>query len=242
VFFSDQIPTDVNHSAHVAGSIASHLVWPTVAALIPASVTAGFKWVQEYSGDRRKTVLTERVTTLAKGIAELPDVPLTAAATPRAALMAELEATVRELTTLQTRAPHRLAGGFALSMAKLRSALLLYRPRGLTGWLLHLSFYVYTSILLMGFLGMLIPDKPSTHAQTPAAAATHQTSPAIATAPIQTPVSNPSLYLGFAIIGIPPLVIRYFAAKIHRRQCATLAAAADVPTAASPAALASLGG
>ena len=78
-------------------------VLPVLALLIPGAVTAASKWILDHSHQRRSAELTERVSTLAKSIAELPVLPLPSvnpAVTPQSALTVELEAALHELTCL----------------------------------------------------------------------------------------------------------------------------------------------
>ena len=51
-------------------------VLPAVATLIPAAIAAASKWILDHSHKRRSAELTERVSTLAKSISELPVLPL----------------------------------------------------------------------------------------------------------------------------------------------------------------------
>ncbi len=120
-------------------------VLPAMATLIPAAITAAAKWMQDHSHKRRSAELTQHISSLAKSISELPVLPLSSAnptVTPQSALTAELEAALRELTALQTKTGRSFTGASTIT-AKMRSAFLLFRPRGFTAWILHLCFYAY---------------------------------------------------------------------------------------------------
>lgn len=152
---------DVNKQVNDGVSLVSRVVWPALATLVPVGVTALFKWAQEHSGTRMRVQLTERVSVLAKAIADLPPDPLAATAlsaepgefalailakttTPKTALSAELDAVLRELTALQARAAsRRFTPGFsaATAVSKVRFALLLYKPETAVAWMLHITFF-----------------------------------------------------------------------------------------------------
>ncbi|MGA3011115.1 MAG: hypothetical protein ABSD72_12725 [Terracidiphilus sp.] len=191
-------------------------VLPVLALLIPGAVTAASKWVLDHSHQRRSAELTERVSTLAKNISELPVLPLSNInpnITPQSALTAELEATLHELTALQIRARRSFSGVTSITSA-VRSALLLFRPQGATAWILHLCFYAYLPcfifVLSAGWAGAVLPQ----------AGDTGGTASNIIFGLI-------FFFTAFGILGIPPLIIRHFAVKIHRRQCAEAQAAAS---------------
>ena len=152
MLLTEQIP---NISAKV--NLLAKVVWPTLATLVPAAIVGAVKWVQDHTSKRRSAELTERISTLAKRISELPVLSLssaTPAATPQSALTAELESALRELTSLQkTRAIRRFTG-LTTTTAKVRAALLLYRPVGIAAWTLHLAFYVYLFCLVFALMAV----------------------------------------------------------------------------------------
>jgi hypothetical protein len=190
-------------------------VLPAVATLIPGAITAASKWILDHSHKRRKAELTQRVSTLAKSISELPVLPLPSvnpAITPQSALTVELEATLHELTALQSRAARSFSGVSSIT-SMIRSALLLFRPRGAMAWILHLSFWAYLPcfifVLSAGWAGDFLPKAGDTGATT------------------SDFLFNLFFFFTvFGILGIPPLIIRHFAVKIHRRQCALAQVAA----------------
>lgn len=190
-------------------------VLPAFATLIPAVVTAASKWVLDHSHRRRSAELTERVSTLAKSISELPVLPLPSvnpAITPQSALTAELEAALHELTALQTRT-RRSFSGVSTITSMVRSALLLFRPKGAMAWFLHLCFWAYLPcfifVLSAGGAGDFLPKAGDTGAT-----------------PSDFLFNLFFFFTAFGILGIPPLIIRNFAVKIHRKQCAQAQAAA----------------
>lgn len=141
---------------------------PILALLILGAVTAASKWILDHSHQRRSAELAERVSTLAKNISELPVLPLSSVnpnITPQSALTAELEATLHELTALQTRTRRSFSGVTSIASA-VRSALLLYRPQGVTAWILHLCFYAYLPcfifVLSAGWAGAVLPEAGDT--------------------------------------------------------------------------------
>jgi hypothetical protein len=202
--FLDPLSNEVQQRLFTKVNLVSRVVWPALATLVPAVATAAFKWSQEHTGKRRSVALTERICSLSKSIAELPEVSLSnSTTTPRAAMIAELESAVHELTAVQTKTHRRVASSVATTTAKIRSALLLYRPKGFTAWMLHLSFFAYLGIILLFFLGL---DTSAPKTKLPSDSFT-----------------NAFMFLtAFGILGVPPLVIRYLAARIHRKQCAQL--------------------
>ncbi len=191
-------------------------VLPVLALLIPGAVTAASKWILDHSHQRRSAELTERVSTLAKNISELPVLPLSTVnpnITPQSALTAELEATLHELTALQTRTRSSFSGVTSIT-SMVRSALLLFRPQGATAWILHLCFYAYLPcfifVLSAGFAGSVMSEAGNTGGTTSGII-----------------FGLVFFFTAFGILGIPPLIIRHFAVKIHRKQCAEAQAASS---------------
>jgi hypothetical protein len=224
--------------------LVSKVVWPALATLVPAGVTAAFKWSQDHSRGKLRVQLTERVSALAKAIAELPpEAPagLIAAATPHMALTAEMNEVLRELTALQTRAAQRrFTPGFsaASAISKVRAALLLYKPKGALAWMLHLAFFSYLIVLAFVLVAVTSSGSvsPTDNNAAPAIAAnakagTGQTSGGQSAA-TTTPGSSDTFtnvvafIFIFGIAGVPPMIIRFYAAKIHRKQLESLAGAA----------------
>lgn len=194
-------------------SLLSKVVWPALATLVPVAVTSAFKWMQDHSSNQRSAVLIDRITTLAKQITEVPEVQLSGAlhpVTPQSALTAELESALRELTVMQHRANTRRFRGFTNTGARIRAALLLYRPQGITAWLLQLAFYAYSVALIFALLAIT----------------TDQSTPLIAS------VSDLFAFIFiFGVLGVPPLILRYFASRVHARQCTEAYMAAETSAA-----------
>lgn len=190
-------------------------VLPAIATLIPAAVAAASKWILDHSHQRRSVELTQRVTTLAKSISKLPLLPLSNTnpnITPQSALTAELEATLHELTALQTKTVRSFSGVTSIA-STVRTALLLFRPKGFTAWILHLCFYAYLPcfifVLSAGFAGVVLADAGDAGG-----------------AASDIVFKLVFFFTAFGILGIPPLILRHFAVKIHRKQCAEAQAAA----------------
>ena len=188
-------------------TLLSKVVWPGLATLVPAAATAGFKWAQDHTSKRRSAELTERISTLAKRISELPELPLGSATptiTPQAALTAELESAIHELTAIQTRVTTRRFTGLTTTAAKVRAAFLLYRPKGMTAWTLHIAFYAYSFLLIFVLLAVV----------------SDQSTPFISS------VSDFFAFIFlFGVFGTPPLILRYYATKIQTKQCSQAHAA-----------------
>ncbi|MDE3199690.1 MAG: hypothetical protein KGN79_02120 [Acidobacteriota bacterium] len=198
MFLTDPVEVP-NISAKV--SLLSKVVWPALATLVPLVVTSTFKWLQDHSSNQRSAVLIDRITTLAKQITEVPEVQLSGAlhpVTPQSALTAELESALHELNDMQQRANARRFRGLTNTGAKIRAAFLLYRPQGFAAWLLHIAFYAYSILLIFALLAIT----------------TDQSSPLIAS------VSDLFAFIFiFGVLGVPPLILRYYASRIHTRQC-----------------------
>lgn len=175
-------------------------------ALITLAGGTLWKWMQAHSHERRSAELTKRICSLSKSIHELPQLSLPSDALPvgpQAALAAELKSAIHELTALQTR-PSRSIGLASLT-AKMRSGLLLYRPKGAPAWTLHIVFYAYLLCFLAFMWIGLSPDTSN---------------PADPTLQPESFAFKVFLFVFvFAILGIPLLIIRFFAARIHEKQC-----------------------
>lgn len=197
MFFIDPVPSPAQITKDV--SFSSKVLLPSLAALVPMAMSAAFRWGQDHSHSRRRIALTDRMSALFKMIADTPEVAIANmgdGATTHTVLTAELISVTRELASLQVRADRHM---FSSATARMRAALLLYLPHGALAWALHIIFYLYFALLIMGMTSVLMsPHDPE----------------------FWTGI------LGFAVMGIPPLIIRYFAARLHRSYCAQQAAAA----------------
>jgi hypothetical protein len=111
-------------------------------------------------------------------------------------------------------------GGVSTITAKLRAGMLLYRPKGWAAITLHLAFFAYLLVfffaLSAGIAGSSTADVE--HAKT--------------TSDLFWNVFG--FMVVFGIAGIPPLILRHFAAKIHRRQCLEAQAAKPPVVEVSP--------
>jgi hypothetical protein len=205
MFFTDPLQSDVQQQLSTKVNLLSKVVWPALATLVPAAVTALAKITQDHSRKRLSEQLADRISKLARNISELPQVSVATATgvTPLSVLEAELNAAVNELTALQFRASHRFAG-VSTTTTRVRAALLLYRPKGLAAVTLHTLFYVYSFSLIFCLVAVMAD----------------QSSPFISTASAGSFFSDLLAFIVvFGVLGIPPLIIRYYAVKIHRRQC-----------------------
>jgi len=209
MLFVDPLNADVSRHVNENVSQLSKVIWQVLATLVTIGVPTVFKWMQDHSHSRRRVELTERVSTLAKSIAELPaddpGIASSAHVTPRDALNTELDSVVRELTALQAKAPHRL-GGIAGAAASLRSMFLLYKPRGAAAWTLHIAFFSYAAVLLFCFIAVMTDSAASPFARTKTASDFF--------------TDMVAYMFMVALFSIPAFVLRYFATKIHRKQCA----------------------
>jgi hypothetical protein len=209
VSFAPYIPPD----AHKGFEEFLKAAVPVISAIVPAAIAAFIKWAQDHDQQRRKADLIERIAKLAKNISDLP--PASESGTGatdrfRAALDLEMESLLRELTLLQSHVSRRVIGVSSIASG-LRSALLLYRPKGFAAWTLHLAFYL--SLLLLAFMSLGFFASTSDHTTAP-------TSPGV-------------VIFIYIMLGVPPLILRFYAARIHRRQCANLQAATG-PATVSP--------
>ena len=178
---------------------------PVLSALVPALLASAFKWAQDHDRKRRRADLIEQLSKLAKNISELPELPASsgdASIRLRLALNAEMESVLHELTVLQTHVGRRVIGVSSIAF-RMRSALLLFMPKGGAAWLLHLAFYFSLTFLAFMTLGFFAEKSDSS----------------------ADAVSPGMMIVIYVILGIPPLIFRYFAIRIHRRQCAQLEAA-----------------
>jgi hypothetical protein len=182
------------------------LVLPAVLTLIPAAFTAAYKALQDHSHTRRTVDLTERICKLTKDLSELPDLKATATevpVTPRQALIGELNAAISEITALQCKPGHSIGGVSTNAGARLGFALLLFRPRGFLAFTLHITFYLYSAVVIC-FLVSMITDK-----QTPLISKGSTSEFVI------------SLFFTVILTGIfsvPAVILRNYAVRIHRKQ------------------------
>jgi hypothetical protein len=226
----------------------SKFVGLALVGLVTTGIGGLAKWTQDHSRNRRGEELTARISALAKMISELPEVPLsgaTPAVTPRSALTAELESAVRELTALQAGASAgRRFTGFSVAgvIARVRSALLLYRPEGWAARTLHVAFYVYLAGYLFCISAVLDSNRHPAAGSAASSQATQATkthagnranAPPVPDVPAEldtVPDAFAFVFI-FGLLAIPPAILRHYAARIHRRQCEP---AAIRPATASP--------
>jgi hypothetical protein len=178
--------------------ILSLVIPPLLVALVPAAITAAVKLAAGRSRSRRSVELTERISILSKSIADLPELPPSATQlvmTPTAALTAELNLVIRELNALQTRESHILRDLSSNATARLRGALLLYRPKGALAFTLHALFFVYS------------------------AAAVAVTIVIISIVNRKDAGDLAAFMIFVTLVSVPSLILRRYAARIHQKQC-----------------------
>ncbi len=203
--------TEVQKHVSAWVTLLSGVVLPALATLVPAGITAGFKIMQNRSRNRRSDELTARISQLAKTIAELPELPVSpgCSVTPRAALTAELNLAVAELTSLQTKVRHSFREVSVGATTRLQNGLLLFRPKGGLATTLHWFFYVYGAVFLFFIYAVLSPGN------------TPDGQPFISTKSISAFLSDFFAFIFLVgIFSIPFLVLHHYAIKIHRRQMA----------------------
>jgi hypothetical protein len=199
--------TEVQQHVSSWVTLLSRVVWPALATLVPAGITAVFKLAQNHSRSRRSVQLTDRISQLAKSIAELPEPCPGVSVSPRAALTAELNLAVNELSALQTRARYHLRGVSNTATAKLRGALLLFRPQGKHALTVQTLFYLYNAFFLFCVLAVIFgDDKPGDTPFFTYNSASDLLSEIIA------------FIFIVGIFSIPMLTLHHIAVKIHRKQ------------------------
>jgi len=247
---SDSIPNNLPPDAGKRFDGFVKIAVPLLCALVPTAAAAIIKWLQDHDLRRRRAALTDDLTKLAKNLADLPQtLDSDAVQRMRVALHAEMEFGVRELVLLQAHAPRRTVGVSSI-VPGLKSMFLWWWPRGLKAWMLHMGFYA--SLLMIGILTLgFSAEKSEQKAQQKAEAAIRALdgtpqpqSVAPAKAVDQTrastePPSASTLVAIYILFGIPPLIFRYYATAIHRRQCQEDAARAEAIRAVADAARAS---
>ena len=218
LFLFDPLNADVSKHVNENVSHLSKVIWQVLATVVTIGVPTVFKWVQDHSRTQRRMALTDRVSALAKSISELPAdaLGLTTHVTPRDALQTELEAVLRELTGLQAKAPHRL-GGIAEATTSVRSMFLLYKPQGPKAWTLHIAFFSYAALMFFCFMAVMTDATASPFNKSKTASDFFTDLVAY-------------MFL-VALASVPAFVLRYYAAKIHRRQSAQVQ---GVPNQAGP--------
>jgi hypothetical protein len=195
---ADDLVKSIQNQGSKGIGVLSAVIAPLLVALVPAAITAVVKLVQGRTRSRRSVELTERISVLAKSIAELPELPPSATPlvmTPAAALTAELNLVVRELNAIQTRESHLLRDLSTNATARFRGALLLYRPKGALAITLHTLFFVYTVVALaVTIVVVSIVNR-------------------------KDPGDLAAFMIYATLVSLPSLILRHYAVKIHRKQC-----------------------
>jgi hypothetical protein len=189
--------------------------WSDIAKVVVALATllstggvlgGRFSWLQRFIAPKRKAELVEQIGKLAENMskaAELPEWASEMNSDVRATLKAELEMKLAELKKLQAPATkvHSSHSGASSVRNWLKYTFLWWWPRGFGAWLLHLSYYllmVVIGLMSLGFLVAVLTPDPKTH---------------IGATDITLAI------VLYAILGVPALVLRFFAARIYKHQC-----------------------
>lgn len=241
---SDSIPNNLPLDAGKKLDSFVKIAVPLLCALVPTATAAVIKWLQDHDLRRRRAGLTDDLTKLAKNLADLPLMPESdAVQRMRSALNAELDTGVRELMLLQTHVSRRPVGVSSI-VPGLKAMFLWWRPRGFKAWMLHLGFYaslLFLAIMTLGFSAEQSEKKADAALHkldgktAPAAPVVSAPTPDPASRDNSEPTSAGTVVTIYVLFGIPPLIFRYFAAGIHRRQCQADAARAAAMQAAADA-------
>lgn len=235
----DSIPNNLPPDAGKKLDSFVKVAVPLLCALVPTTAAAVIKWLQDHDLRRRRAALTDDLTKLAKNLSDLPAMPDSdALQRMRDALNAEMEMGVRELVQLQAHVPRRTPGVSSI-VPGLKSMFLWWRPRGFAAWMLHLGFWA--SLIFLAFMTLGFSAEQS---EKKADAALHELDGKTTPAPVSTqqtppnpePTSAGTVVAIYVLFGVPPLIFRRFAAKIHQRQCLADAARAAAMQAAADAA------
>ncbi|HEY9125507.1 MAG TPA: hypothetical protein VIM62_00180 [Acidobacteriaceae bacterium] len=219
---SDSIPNNLPPDAGKKLDGFIKIAVPLLCALVPTTAAAVIKWLQDHDLRRRRVALTDDLTKLAKSLAELPQAPeFEAVERMRLALHAEMELGVRDLLQMQAHAPRRPVGVSSIAPG-LKAMFLWWRPRGFAAWMLHLAFYSSLVFLAFMTLGMSVDssEKKEQAAQRALEAKlAPRESQEAQKPPVEAPTSAGTVVVIYVLFGVPPLIFRYWASGIHRRQC-----------------------
>lgn len=197
------LPKDAKEVSHFVFSNWGNIV-KIALALATLLSTGGalggrFEWLQRFIAPKRRSDLLEQIGKLAESMSKMHELPEWAGemnAEIRATLKAEMDMKLSELKKLQSPVKREHSGGLSVK-TWLKYSFLWWTPSGVGAWFFHIGYYLLLALVGLLSLAFLIAI-PGTHVD-----ATDVTM-AI------------TLY---AILGVPALVLRFFAAKIYRRQC-----------------------
>lgn len=192
----------VNHWADIAK------VMVALATLLSTGGALGgrFSWLQRYIAPRRKSDLIEQISKLAESMSKVRELPEWADdmnAEVRSTLRAEMETKLAELRKLQAAAVPavRTHTGGAAVKTWLKYTFLWWIPKGFGAWIIHLCYYllgVVIGLMSLGYLVAVLAPDPGTH--------------------IDAGDVTLAIVL-YAVLGVPALVLRFFAVRIYRHQC-----------------------
>lgn len=160
-----------------------------------------FGWLQGFIAPKRRSDLLEQIGKLAESMSKMQELPEWAGdinAEIRATLRAEMEMKLTELKKLQKPAKREYSGGLPVKIW-LKYSFLWWKPKGFGAWCFHMSYYLMLTLIgLISMLFLVTIRSPGTH--------------------IDTTDVTMAIIL-YAILGVPAMVLRFFAAKIYRHQC-----------------------
>jgi len=160
-----------------------------------------FGWLQSFIAPKRRSDLLEQIGKLAESMSKMQELPEWAGdinAEIRATLKAEMQTKLNELENLQQPAKSAYSGGLSFKNW-LKYSFLWWRPSGFGAWCFHVSYYLMLTILgLISLVFLIVILVPTEHINA-------------------TDVTMAVML--YAILGVPAMVLRFFAAKIYRHQC-----------------------
>jgi hypothetical protein len=162
-----------------------------------------FGWLQRFIAPKRRSDLVEQIGKLAESMSKLHELPEWTGdlnAEIKAALKTEMEMKLSELRKLQQTVKWEHSGGWSVK-SWLKYSFLWWRPRAFGAWCFHLSYHLMLALVgitSLIFLTEILSPTPGTH---------------IDSADVTIAITL------YTILGVPAMVLRFFAAKIYRRQC-----------------------
>lgn len=216
----------LQHARDFSKFVSTH--WSDIAKVMVALATllstggvlgGRFSWLQRFIAPKRKADLIEQINKLAESMSKVQDLPEWAGemnAEIRATLKAEMEAKLTELKKLQSPVIWAHRGGSSVK-SWLKYTFLWWKPKGVGAWVFHLSYYfllLVIGLMSLGFLVSLTTPDPHTGKLTTVDA---------------TDVTLAIVV--YAILGVPAMVLRFFAARIYKHQCEERLRQCDVVTA-----------
>ena len=162
-----------------------------------------FGFLERFIAPKRKSELLEQIGKLSETMSKMQELPEWAAdmsAEIKTALKAEMEIKLSEFKRLQSPTKWEYSGGLSVKNW-FKYCFLWWRPRGFSAWCFHLSYYLMLALVIITsliFLTEILSSAPGTH---------------VDSADVTIAI------ILYTILGVPTMVVRFFAAKIHRHQC-----------------------